>query len=448
MQKSQIDIEDTVKNSQSLMIASNSVGDTIITGKNGEEARAIAGGKFFEARQYMVNGVKVYCMLLSDVARAAHEVTAGTTVRLQFLDSVSDSGQIVPKANYAISEGDFIDEKTQLSFQNGKTKVLFGSNRCDEALVANYSQEVDDGEEVPKPKPKPLEEDEGVGATTSKRSGLFGRGLLRGQQAVVPSSLFQSRSTKEFNRQQPPAPATNPFAQVRVMSSTGHDKEKKETKVDIAKRKHDKYMSFRVAHQAGHRILTDNESAEICSGNGCSASASTSESPSRSPSLSPSESPTSTSNPTLSPTLSFCTITEGYSDGSAGDLVADENGQLTLGGVPLTNITSQYSATSGTIGTAFDATTTFDNVDHFIVPAGVSVNVLGKIIVRANHITIDGTLDGTGGGYPGGASEVTDYRGYAPYGSSPAGSNGEGGGGIRSASGMTGGGGGGHGKYI
>jgi len=38
MQKSQIDIEDTVKNSQSLMIASNSVGDTIITGKNGEEA--------------------------------------------------------------------------------------------------------------------------------------------------------------------------------------------------------------------------------------------------------------------------------------------------------------------------------------------------------------------------------------------------------------------------
>jgi len=274
MQKSQVDIEDTVKNSQSLMIASNSVGDTIITGKNGEEARAIAGGKFFEARQYMVNGVKVYCMLLSDVARAAHEVTAGTTVRLQFLDSVSDSGQIVPKANYAISEGDFIDEETELSFQNGKTKVLFGSNRCDEALVANYSQEVDDGEEVLKP--KPLEEDEGVGSTTSKRSGLFGRGLLRGQQAVVPSSLSESRSTQEFNRQQPPAPATNPFAQVRVMSSTGHDKEKKETKTDIAKRKHDKYMSFRVAHQAGHRILTDNESAEICSGNGCSASASTS----------------------------------------------------------------------------------------------------------------------------------------------------------------------------
>jgi hypothetical protein len=208
-------------------------------------------------------------------------------------------------------------------------------------------------------------------------------------------------------------------------------------------------MSFRVAHQAGHRILTDNESAEICSGNGCSASASastpsTSESPSRSPSLSPSESPTSTSNPTLSPTLSFCTITEGYSDGSAGDLVADQNGQLTLGGVPLT---SQYSATPGTIGTAFDATTTIDNVDNFIVPAGVSVNVLGKIIVRANRITIDGTLDGTGGGYPGGASENTALYGYAPYGSSPIGSNGEGGGGWYTG-GRSGGGGAGHGKYI
>jgi hypothetical protein len=138
----------------------------------------------------------------------------------------------------------------------------------------------------------------------------------------------------------------------------------------------------------------------------------------------------------------LCTISEGYSDGSAGDLVADENGQLTLDGVPLP---SEYSTTSGTIGTAFNETTTIDNVDHFIVPAGVSVNVLGKIIVRANRITIDGTLDGTGGGYPGGASKNTALYGYAPYGSSPPDSNGEGGGGIRTNS-NTGGGGGGHGK--
>ncbi len=102
---------------------------------------------------------------------------------------------------------------------------------------------------------------------------------------------------------------------------------------------------------------------------------------------------------------------------------------------------------SGTIGTAFDATTTIDNVDHFIVPAGVTVNVLGKIVVRANRITIDGTLDGTGGGYPGGlfGSEITATNSYASFGSSPIGSNGEGGGGVRN-SGLTGGGGGGHGK--
>ncbi|KAL7448689.1 hypothetical protein ACHAWC_001637, partial [Mediolabrus comicus] len=100
---------------------------------------------------------------------------------------------------------------------------------------------------------------------------------------------------------------------------------------------------------------------------------------------------------------------------------------------------------SGTIGIAFNATTTIDNVDHFIVPAGVTVNMLGKIIVRANRITIDGTLDGTGGGYPGGASEVTPDYGYAPFGSSPPDSNGEGGGGTDGATGITGGGGGGHG---
>jgi hypothetical protein len=142
--------------------------------------------------------------------------------------------------------------------------------------------------------------------------------------------------------------------------------------------------------------------------------------------------------------LSSCTIIKDYSDGSLGDLVADENGQLTLGGVPLT---SEYSATSGTIGTAFDATTTFDNVDNFIVPTGVSVNVLGKIIIRANRITIDGTLDGTGGGYPGGESQATPYYGFAPHGSSPIGTDGKGGGGWYTG-GRSGGGGAGHGKYI
>jgi len=182
-----------------------------------------------------------------------------------------------------------------------------------------------------------------------------------------------------------------------------------------------------------------------------SLSPSTSESPSGSPSLSasPTVSPSTSESPSVSPsmstspTLSFCTITEGYSDGSAGDLVADENGQLTLDGVPLT---SEYSAASGTIGIAFNATTTFDNVDHFIIPEGLTVDVLGKVIVRANRITIDGTLDGTGGGYPGGASEDTAYQGYAPYGSSPPDWNGEGGGGIYNSGGRTGGGGGGHGK--
>ena len=134
-----------------------------------------------------------------------------------------------------------------------------------------------------------------------------------------------------------------------------------------------------------------------------------------------------------------------YSDGTAGDLVAGEDGGLTLDGVPLT---SEYSTESGTIGTAIDATTTFDNVDNFFIPAGVTVNVLGKVIVRAKNITIDGTLDGTGGGFPGGPSDYTPSNGYAAYGESPPNSNGEGGGGISNSGGTTGGGGGGHGKYY
>ena len=140
-----------------------------------------------------------------------------------------------------------------------------------------------------------------------------------------------------------------------------------------------------------------------------------------------------------------CGCGDPYSDGTAGDLVADQDGELTLGGIPLA---SEYSVASGTIGTASDATTTIDNVDNFIIPAGVTIDVLGTVIVRAKHITIEGILDGTGGGYPGGASEDTPTNGYAPYGESPPDSNGEGGGGIRNSSGMTGGGGAGHGKYI
>jgi hypothetical protein len=140
-----------------------------------------------------------------------------------------------------------------------------------------------------------------------------------------------------------------------------------------------------------------------------------------------------------------CGCGDPYSDGTTGDLVADQDGMLTLGGVSLG---SEYSAASGTIGTAFDATTTFDNVDSFIIPEGVTVDVLGKVIVRAKRITIEGTLDGTGGGYPGGASGYTSDPGAAFFGESPPDSNGEGGGGIRRSGVRTGGGGGGHGKYF
>ena len=140
-----------------------------------------------------------------------------------------------------------------------------------------------------------------------------------------------------------------------------------------------------------------------------------------------------------------CGCGDPHSDGSEGDLIADQDGELTLGGVPLTDL--EYSVASGTIGTAFDATTTIDNVDNFVIPDGVNVNVVGKFIIYAKNITIDGTLDGTGGGYPGGAATDVDNYSYAEFGSSPAGSYGEGGGGIPNSYGNSGGGGAGHGVY-
>mmetsp|Transcript_9845 Transcript_9845/g.21323 ORF Transcript_9845/g.21323 Transcript_9845/m.21323 type:complete len:361 (+) Transcript_9845:668-1750(+) len=45
--------------------------------------------------------------------------------------------------------------------------------------------------------------------------------------------------------------------------------------------------------------------------------------------------------------------------------------------------------------------TRFENINQFVVRSGRTVKVVGTLIVKAKTITIEGTLDGTGGGYPG-----------------------------------------------
>lgn len=55
-----------------------------------------------------------------------------------------------------------------------------------------------------------------------------------------------------------------------------------------------------------------------------------------------------------------------------------------------------------TVGTAPDETTTYTNIDTLTIPAESTVKVLGRVIVYAKRVVIDGKLNGNGGGYLGG----------------------------------------------
>ena len=136
---------------------------------------------------------------------------------------------------------------------------------------------------------------------------------------------------------------------------------------------------------------------------------------------------------------------DGRSDGSAGNLVADSSGNLLLNGIPIASLSL---GNGNTLGTAYDAVTTIYDVDEFIIPAGATVYAVGTVKIYSRRALIDGILDGTGGGYPGGGSSGEPGR-------SPAGTNGHGSGGVgfyclpgASAFQLHGGAGGGHGKIV
>ena len=126
------------------------------------------------------------------------------------------------------------------------------------------------------------------------------------------------------------------------------------------------------------------------------------------------------------------------SDGSAGDLIVADNGNLILinsNGI-ITDVSAQF---------ARDATTTFENIHNFYIASGQTLNILGTMIVKAIRIQIDGELNGHGGGYAGGARRTSDSQSDRENGSSPPNTNGHGQGGWDD----TGGAGAGHGKlYI
>ena len=131
-----------------------------------------------------------------------------------------------------------------------------------------------------------------------------------------------------------------------------------------------------------------------CDGMSCKQTASPTSSPFDSPTPSPTANPPAT--PTESPT-SICTITQEYSDGTGG------NWELI-----------------SSIGTDPSEVTTLENLDEFVIPADQVVNVVGTLVVYAKTIIIEGTLDGSGGGYAGAPASYTENGEYAPDGEEPA----------------------------
>ena len=125
-------------------------------------------------------------------------------------------------------------------------------------------------------------------------------------------------------------------------------------------------------------------------------------------------------------------------------MTLDASGILSLNG----NTNDPRFLDSTTLGTAPDVTTTFENINDFIIAPGQTVNVLGTLIVKSKRTQIDGEINGTGGGYAGAVASTTANGARALSGESPLDTNGHGRGGKDTTSGNSGGGGGSHGKLF
>ena len=127
-------------------------------------------------------------------------------------------------------------------------------------------------------------------------------------------------------------------------------------------------------------------------------------------------------------------------------LVTDSGGNLVLALVKEdgTIDTSPFSGT--TLGTAPNVTTVIKDVNYFIIAAGQTAYVLGTVEIKAVGVDIQegATLNGSGGGYPGGARRTSYDESGRENGSSPPSTNGRGEGGHW----YIGGAGAGHGKLI
>ena len=347
-------------------------------------------------------------------------VQQGTSVRLSY-ENPTNPG--VVSDSFAISDGDFHDEDDHLSFSSGKVKVLFDSDRCNEALFLSSSLPEDttivQGQEsVSEGLAEVAEEDAKIDyeldvslalqdardevqedqmASSHSKDGIFDRVRnmvrnLAGHPVVV--------SPQDDDR-----PMADPSARVKVVAKSKSPRKSARmdarhlTKSDVVSRHRKSYLANHAAFQAGRRMEEEDDYVETCSGSGCQGG--------------------------------LLTV-----DSVSGDLILNGN-----------SVSSLFSG--NTLGTAYNATTIIDNIDTFIIPAGAIVNVLGTLIVEAaGQIVIDGTLNGNGGGYVGAEASNTDYGERAQSGESPPDTTGQGEGGKSASGHRSGGGGGGHGMCL
>jgi len=132
-------------------------------------------------------------------------------------------------------------------------------------------------------------------------------------------------------------------------------------------------------------------------------------------------------------------------------LITDSQGSLLLAIVKEdgSGLSTAYTLpfSGNTVGTAPDVTTVIEDINYFIIPAGQTMNVLGTFIVYAKRTQIDGTINGSGGGYVGAVASTTAWTTRALSGESPPDTNGHGQGGKFYTT-KAGGGGGSHGKLF
>ena len=219
-------------------------------------------------------------------------VQQGTSVRLSY-ENPTNPG--VVSDSFAISDGDFHDEDDHLSFSSGKVKVLFDSDRCNEALFLSSSLSEDttivQGQEsVSEGLAEVAEEDAKVDyeldvslalqdardevqedqmPSSHSKDGIFDRvrnmvrNLAGHPVAVVVSPQDDDR------------PMADPSARVKVVAMSKSPRESARmdarhlTKSDVVSRHRKSYLANHAALQAGRRMQEEDDYVETCSGSGC-----------------------------------------------------------------------------------------------------------------------------------------------------------------------------------